>query len=409
MEMREIYPEMEFGQWLVTMRQSLGLTQRQVGGLPAGTIAAYESGRRKPRSLDHAARLARGLRVPLCVVYQRMSKGQARSRLEGLLAQGHWQEAYITVKTRQWAAQNRADTKELIATEALLGTLAQRMGEDDTLRPLIANPQEALNAAGWALRNSQLMGALVLLRPLETSLPPVGRLYQRLLNNFFYAHRSLGDDAMARYWAGRYIAWAEAEGDRWRAVLAHALWLEAGGGVGVTPEEAAPHVAVLAAWRTVDTGERDPGVLAWELDARARSALMVGRVAEAERYVRQLGEILVDHPLWYTEHLRLTDLSARVQAAQGRQGEAIECLRITLSSPESQSLPRWQRLEVSHTLARLLTDTNPSEAVGVWRQIIQMHWTLEAHPWIDRLFPEWAAVDPWAARDVAPVLLPSSP
>lgn len=391
----------EFPDWLRTMRRARGLTQRQMR-LPSGTIAAYESGRRRPKTFLQKQELAGALQVSLEALYAALGEeAPATADIYQMICKGEWSDAYRAIQHLQLEAYKTGNTAVLSEAHDLMSRLSAAQPKAalaDTLA--IDNPLQALDWGSAALRNNQWLSALALFKATVTVLPTQSTLWGRLYNNLAIAHQALGhlDDAIA--WDEAYIAWAESESNAWRVVIAHALALMHK--VLRNPgADIAKHATVLNQWRNLETGLADPLVECWLLDAEARNYLAAGEMGKVRVLAEQYGRRVAEHASCRGEQLRFADVQAQILAADGSREKATTLLQTVLSQPAHLHEPSYIRLEVAQTWARL------DGTVLVWRQLMQSYWSLGARGWLERLLAEWQQVEPGASLDVPPLIIPA--
>ena len=390
-----------FGTWLRTTRQSRGLTQRQLP-LPAGTIAAYESGRRIPKTFQQRRRLAEALHISLEALYAVLEDAGAVADTDmyHLIQTQQWEAAYQAWQQEQSVGYEAGNSRMLAETEHWasvlaaqqpLVTLTSTMGVD--------NPLQALEWASAALRSNQWVSAWGVLEAVARDLPADSPAWGRLYHTLAITLQALGRLEDVLEWDARYIVWAQRQQSAWQCITAHALALAHSVRHDPQSAEIADHIAVLQRWRTVDHNQPDPLVTCWMLDAQLRVALAHRQTARARQMLQEYARCL-RCPNCHGERWHFTELQAQLLALEGDPKAGARRLRAALRDPADR--PAYQRLEATQTLARL------TGQVSIWRQLIQAYWALGAHAWIARLLPEWQRADPQATLEHPPVFLPDT-
>ena len=390
-----------FGAWLRTTRQTKGLTQRQLK-LPAGTVAAYESGRRMPKTFQQRRRIAEALHVSLDALYAVLEEAGAVSPedIYHLIRTEQWSAAYHAVQQLQFSSYYTGDTRILAEADHLLSVLTAKQAPVTLAETMVLeNPLQALDWGSAALRSNQWISAWVVFQAVARVLPEESSAWGRLYNNIALTLQALGRLDEAMVWDARYIEWAERQHDAWRHVIAHALALLHT--VLHDPQTAVidDHVAVLQSWRSPESNQPDPLVTSWMIDAQLRVALAHTQQDYAHKLLQDYAWLL-QYPVCQGEMLHFTDTQAQLRALDGDPMGGARLLRTALRDPAYRTDPAYERLEATQTLARL------TGHIPTWRQLIQAYWALGAQGWIAHLLPEWQEVDPHATVDQPPLLMP---
>lgn len=392
-----------FAIWLRTTRRRRGLTQRQLG-LPPGTVGDYESGRRHPTTVAQCERIAQALAVDVQAILEVLgaTNGVTLPAVYRSIQEGQWAEAYTLIQKIQLQSYRAGNTATLAESDRLMTQIAQKVVASDH-SPVLAvdNPVQALDWAALAFRNQQWLSAKTLLEAVHHTLPEHSSHRGRLFNNLAIVAQALGHLEQALAWDLQYIAWAQAQQDAWRSVVGSALALLHQVLIDPAAASIPDYLQTLDQWRRPDTGQVDPLVACWALDARARIALADRDPATAHRYLMAYTQNLEAYPACRGEALRKADIQAHLLQLADYPDQAAALLRTVLHQPCHQYDPVYGRLEVMQTVTRC------EQRVGGWRQLLQAYWSLGAKGWITRLWPEWHAVDPAATLDQPPLLLPN--